>query len=154
MLGGAGSDTYFVDNTNDSVVENASEGSDVVLSTANYALSANVEALVLLGTADLQGYGNSQNNVIYGNVGNNLLNGGAGVDLMVGGAGNDTYFADDSSDSAFEIARGRQRRRILDRPLWTGRGCRDAHPPGQRRPARLRQQSGEHDLRQCRQQPA
>ena len=104
MLGGAGSDTYFVDNTNDSVVENASEGSDVVLSTANYALSANVEALVLLGTADLQGYGNSQNNVIYGNVGNNLLNGGAGVDLMVGGAGNDTYFADDSSDSAFEIA--------------------------------------------------
>ena len=104
MLGGAGSDTYFVDNTNDSVVENASEGSDVVLSTANNALSANVEALVLLGTADLQGYGNSQNNVIYGNVGNNLLNGGAGVDLMVGGAGNDTYFADDSSDSAFEIA--------------------------------------------------
>ena len=96
MLGGAGSDTYFVDNTNDSVVENASEGSDVVLSTANYALSANVEALVLLGTADLQGYGNSQNNVIYGNVGNNLLNGGAGVDLMVGGAGNDTYFVDDT----------------------------------------------------------
>ena len=104
LLGGAGSDAYFVDNANDTVVENLDEGSDTVFATAHFGLAANVENLILQGAADLQGYGNSQGNVIYGNAGNNLLNGGIGADLMVGGAGNDTYFVDDPSDSAFEIA--------------------------------------------------
>ena len=104
LLGGAGSDAYFVDNANDTVVENFDEGSDTVFATAHFGLAANVENLILQGAADLQGYGNSQGNVIYGNAGNNLLNGGIGADLMVGGAGNDTYFVDDPSNSAFEIA--------------------------------------------------
>jgi len=103
MFGGAGSDAYFVDDANDTVVENSGEGSDTVFATAHFGLAANVENLILQGAADLQGYGNSQANVIYGNAGNNLLNGGVGADLMVGGAGNDTYFVDDPSDSAFEI---------------------------------------------------
>ena len=104
MLGGAGNDTYFVDNSNDVVFENANEGSDAVLSTAHYRLSANVETLVLQGNADLQGYGNSDANTLYGNAGNNLLNGEAGADRMVGGAGNDTYFVDNSNDVVFENA--------------------------------------------------
>ena len=104
MVGGAGNDTYFVDNSNDVVFENANEGSDAVLSTAHYRLSANVETLVLQGHADLQGYGNSDANTLYGNAGNNLLNGEAGADRMVGGAGNDTYFVDNSNDVVFENA--------------------------------------------------
>ena len=59
MIGGAGNDTYFVDNAGDGVVENPSEGNDTVFSTAHFRLSANVENLVLQGSADLQGYGNS-----------------------------------------------------------------------------------------------
>jgi VCBS repeat-containing protein len=102
MVGGAGNDTYFVDNANDAISENPGAGSDVVLSTAHYGLSADVETLVLQGSADLQGYGNGLNNSIYGNSGNNLLNGGSGADLMVGGAGNDTYFVDDANDAVFE----------------------------------------------------
>jgi Ca2+-binding RTX toxin-like protein len=102
MYGGAGSDVYFVDNPNDTVVENSGEGSDAVFATAHYGLSANVETLVLQSSADLQGYGNSLANVIYGNAGNNLLDGRAGADLMVGGTGNDTYFVDDSNDAVFE----------------------------------------------------
>jgi Ca2+-binding RTX toxin-like protein len=102
MLGGAGSDVYFVDNANDIVFENANEGSDVVLSTAHFRLSDNVEALVLQGNADLQGYGNSDANVLFGNAGNNILNGEGGADAMVGGAGNDIYFVDNASDAVFE----------------------------------------------------
>ena len=58
MSGGAGNDTYFVDNAGDAVIENAGQGNDMVLSSANFMLSANVETLVLHGGADLQGFGN------------------------------------------------------------------------------------------------
>src|SRR5262245_3564782 len=102
--GGAGNDVYYVDNAGDAVFENAGEGSDAVFATAHFALSANVETLVLQGSADLQGYGNSLANTLYGNAGNNLLDGGGGADGMLGGAGNDTYFVDDAGDSVFENA--------------------------------------------------
>jgi Ca2+-binding RTX toxin-like protein len=104
MVGGAGNDTYFVDDANDAVFESPGAGSDAVFSTAHYGLSADVETLVLQGSADLQGYGNGLNNSIYGNAGSNLLNGGAGADVMVGGAGNDTYFVDNASDAVVENA--------------------------------------------------
>ena len=70
MFGGAGNDVYFVDNATDGVFENAGEGTDVVFSTAHFRLADNVEALVLQGNADLQGYGNSEANVLFGNAGN------------------------------------------------------------------------------------
>jgi serralysin len=102
MIGGAGNDAYFVDNIADSAFESPNQGNDTVLASVNYGLAADVENLVMQGSADLQGYGNNQANVIYGNSGNNLINGAGGIDLMVGGAGNDTYFVDDPSDSCFE----------------------------------------------------
>jgi Ca2+-binding RTX toxin-like protein len=102
LVGGVGNDTYFVDNADDAVVENTGEGNDAVFATANFGLSANVETLVLQGSADLQGYGNSLSNAIYGNAGNNLLDGGAGADAMTGGAGNDVYFVDNVGDAVFE----------------------------------------------------
>src|SRR5262245_15072113 len=103
MFGGAGDDTYFFDGS-DGVVENANEGIDTVLSTTHYALSPNVETLVLQGSADLQGYGNNLANRLDGNTGNNLLNGGVGADVMVGGAGSDAYFVDDPGDTVVENA--------------------------------------------------
>ena len=104
MQGGAGGDTYFVDNAGDVVAESASEGFDAVFSTVDRTLEANVETLVLQGSADLQGDGNSLPNTLYGNAGNNLLDGNGGADAMVGGAGNDTYFVDDANDAVFESA--------------------------------------------------
>ena len=102
MVGGFGNDTYFADNTGDAAFENSGEGNDAVFASAHYGLSANVEILVLQGSADLQGYGNNQANTLFGNTGNNLLNGAGDADLMVGGMGNDTYFADNTGDAAFE----------------------------------------------------
>ena len=83
MVGGAGNDTYFVDDTSDAAFESPGEGNDAVFSTAHYGLAANVETLVLQGSADLQGYGNNQANTLYGNGGNNLLNGAGGGDTMM-----------------------------------------------------------------------
>jgi Ca2+-binding RTX toxin-like protein len=91
MVGGAGNDAYYVDNAADLVVENANEGTETVFSTAHLRLTENVEYLVLQGSADLQGYGNSGNNGLYGNSGNNVLNGDAGADVLFGGAGNDAF---------------------------------------------------------------
>jgi Ca2+-binding RTX toxin-like protein len=102
MFGGAGNDVYFVDNGGDGVVENPNEGNDTVFSTAHLRLSANVENLVLQGGADLQGYGNSLNNLIQGNAGSNILDGDAGADVMIGGAGNDVYFVDNAGDVVIE----------------------------------------------------
>ena len=104
MFGGAANDAYFVDNAGDVVIENANEGNDTVFSTAHLRLTENVEYLLLQGSADLQGYGNSLNNVLYGNSGSNILNGEAGVDAMFGGAANDAYFVDNASDVVIENA--------------------------------------------------
>jgi len=104
MRGGVGNDVYVVDNAGDQVIENAGEGNDAVFSTAHLVLSADVETLVLQGSADLQGYGNSLANVLFGNAGGNLLDGRAGADYMAGGAGNDIYFVDDAGDMVVENA--------------------------------------------------
>jgi Ca2+-binding RTX toxin-like protein len=104
MSGGAGNDVYVVDDAGDTVTENANEGTDLVFSTAHFALSANVETLVLQGGADLQGYGNDLANTIIGNAGNNLIDGRGGADIMRGGLGNDAYFVDDASDTVTENA--------------------------------------------------
>ena len=102
MYGGAGNDTYYVDNAGDVLVENPNEGFDTVFSTVGLTLTANVEILVLQGSADLQGYGNSLSNVLYGNAGNNILDGGAGGDAMYGGAGDDIYYVDNAGDVVIE----------------------------------------------------
>ena len=104
LVGGVGNDTYVVDDAGDVVTEGANAGTDLVQASVTYALSANVEHLVLTGTADLNGTGNSLNNGLTGNAGNNLLDGGAGNDSMAGGAGNDTYVVDSSSDVVTEAA--------------------------------------------------
>ncbi|MGH6614208.1 beta strand repeat-containing protein [Sphingomonas sp.] len=88
MAGGAGDDIYIVDFFDDIVTEVANEGRDLVLSSYNYMLTANVENLTLTGTATV-GVGNDANNVITGNSGANTLNGGLGADILIGGLGAD-----------------------------------------------------------------
>jgi len=90
MSGGAGNDYYVIDSTRDSITELASEGNDTVESSVSFTLGANVENLVLTGSANLTGTGNELANRITGNDGANLLQGKAGNDTINGGAGNDT----------------------------------------------------------------
>lgn len=100
MLGGLGDDTYVVDQiligiqAGDQVIEEADAGLDTVISQIEvYALTANVENLLLAGSA-VRGIGNGLNNRIVGNGGNNILNGAGGSDTLIGEAGNDSYEVD------------------------------------------------------------
>ncbi|MGO7638588.1 calcium-binding protein, partial [Rhizobium leguminosarum] len=105
MIGGAGDDTYIVDNAGDSVAENAAAGTDTVKTVlANYTIGNNVEKLSYTGSADFTGTGNALANTIIGGAGNDLLDGVAGNDTLNGGAGNDIYVVDSASDIVTELA--------------------------------------------------
>lgn len=105
MVGGAGNDVYRADNIRDQAVETgASAGTDRVESTASFALGSNVEHLLLIGTAAVNGTGNALANRITGNAAANMLNGGAGADVLAGGLGDDSYVVESASDRVTELA--------------------------------------------------
>ncbi|WP_085316327.1 beta strand repeat-containing protein [Derxia lacustris] len=113
LAGGAGNDTYVVDSVDDTITELANGGSDSVDSTVSWTLGAELENLVLSGSARINGTGNALANFIAGNTaanaligaeGNDTLDGGGGADTLTGGSGNDLYLVDSSADRVVELA--------------------------------------------------
>ncbi|MEI9899814.1 MAG: calcium-binding protein [Hyphomicrobium sp.] len=75
------------------MTEGSNQGTDTVQSSISYALGSNVENLMLTGTDDIDGTGNTLANTLTGNAGANVLS---------GGSGNDTYIIDASADTVVE----------------------------------------------------
>ncbi len=100
MYGGGGDDTYFVDDAGDVVGEGASSGTDLVVSSVTYGLSAYVENMTLTGASAINGIGNILGNTINGNAANNVLSGLAGADTLSGDAGDDTVNGGNGNDVA------------------------------------------------------
>jgi Ca2+-binding RTX toxin-like protein len=119
MDGGFGNDVYIVDSIFDSAREVAG-GTDLVQSSVSHTLSSNLENLTLTGLNNINGTGNSKDNVITGTSGANVLtgssgndtlwglygddtlSGGSGTDVLLGSFGNDRYVFD--TGAAFDAA--------------------------------------------------
>lgn len=125
MNGGDGNDSYFVDNVGDKVVEaSATGGTDTVSSSVSFILAANLENLTLIGTAAVNGTGNSLANILKGNAAANLLRGGGGHDTLQGGAGADRFQFDSALgatnvDHILDFVHGSDKL-VLENAIFTG----------------------------------
>jgi serralysin len=95
MAGLAGNDTYYVNSAGDLVLETASSGTDVVITSTNYTLGFSQSIEVLRCNTTQRGSalnltGNNLAQTIIGNASGNQLNGLDGTDVLVGQSGNDT----------------------------------------------------------------
>ena len=108
MSGGAGDDTYYVDSAGDQVSENADGGTDLVRTSVDYTLGANVENAFVSGPTGLTLTGNDLDNLLAGGTGGDTLlgmggadtlRGGAGSDIIDGGAGTDTIVGGTGGDT-------------------------------------------------------
>lgn len=133
MTGRNGSDTYYVDDAGDVVVEVAGGGANDEVRIRNlfsYVLPSDVENLTNTTDSAFVGTGNGLANdlnggggidTLYGRAGHDelnggggddrlygegdhdILNGGDGSDDMAGGLGNDTYIVEQAGDSVTEL---------------------------------------------------
>lgn len=83
----------------DSVIENASEGTDLVSASITYILAANVENGILSGSTGLDLTGNALDNDLTGNGGDNALVGWDGNDVLTGGDGVDELWGGNGNDA-------------------------------------------------------
>ncbi|MCP5072974.1 MAG: calcium-binding protein [Rhodobacteraceae bacterium] len=101
VFGSWGDDTYIVDDATLAISELAAEGTDTVKSTVGFTLGDNFENLTLIGSGNVDGYGNVESNTITGNQGNNVLNGLGSADTLYGGAGDDKVNGGNGIDNLF-----------------------------------------------------
>jgi Ca2+-binding RTX toxin-like protein len=98
LMGGIGIDYYYINSSDDVVIELAGYGTDTieVSGITSYTLAANTEKLVL-GAGAVNGTGTSLNNTLTGNTDSNSLFGAAGNDSLFGSDGADTLVGTNAS---------------------------------------------------------
>ncbi len=111
MEGGGGDDEMRVDNGDDSIVELAGGGNDIVYASTHYNLNAGAHVEILstisLGsTIQIHLRGNELAQQVLGNNSANVIRSGGGADALVGYGGDDEYFIEDGREMIFEAAGG------------------------------------------------
>ena len=114
MAGGAGNDTYYVDNANDVVNEAVGGGIDIVYASTDWTMTAGqqIEHLRAYGAGATPGVtltGNDFGTYLSGGSGNDHLNGGAANDILQGGDGNDVLDGGTGTPTWRTISRRRRR---------------------------------------------
>jgi RTX toxins and related Ca2+-binding proteins len=101
--GSDGNDTYHLGDSDQPLLAD-SGGYDTITSTVTRDLEdfPDMEHLVLLGSADIDGYGNVKANRIVGNDGDNVIAGRGGADTLMGGRGDDTYVLEAATNDTIE----------------------------------------------------
>ncbi|HEY8358372.1 MAG TPA: calcium-binding protein, partial [Ramlibacter sp.] len=127
LEGGKGNDTYYFTDDSDlsqTVVERGGGGVDLVVSSGDHSLQANVENLTLVGdTANVWfGVGNAGANVLKAGDGEQMLAGGGGDDTLSAGTGNDSLQGGEGSD---RLTGGSGQDAFVYR--WLGESRRGAH---------------------------
>ena len=120
ILGGAGDDTFIIDDRRADIFEVAAEGDDSVRSSVSYTLTAGqeIEHLALTGSHSIRATGNELANQLTGNSKANILNGMAGIDALNGGRGNDRMTGGADQDTFF-FAKGGGHDQIVDFDIST-----------------------------------
>jgi Ca2+-binding RTX toxin-like protein len=111
LQGGDGDDVYLISSLGDSIVEMIGEGTDRILTSVNYTLSAGqaIEALgasVASDTTPVNLGGNHAAQIIIGNAGANLLSGGGGSDYLIGLGGDDVLVGNADAPSTLQGGTG------------------------------------------------
>ncbi len=124
-IGDAGDDTYIVYDSSDKVVELAGGGIDTVITWGNtVTLSANVENLTLMGSANARATGNAGNNLIIANDGNDKIITGGGNDLLVSGKGANNFVLTEAPGTTTWITNFKSSGSVLDTVDLYGYGFR------------------------------
>jgi Ca2+-binding RTX toxin-like protein len=97
LVGGNGNETFLVNNSGDVLQDTSTTATNVALASVNYSLAANVNTLVLTGTAALVGTANAANDTLTSN---------SAADTLIGGVGNDTFIVNNSLDVVQDTATG------------------------------------------------
>ena len=97
LVGGIGNDVFVVNNTADVVQVGSTTSLDTIQSSANFTAAANVNTLVLTGTANLQATANGAGDTLVSN---------SGVDTLVGGTGNDVFVVNNAADVLVNLSAG------------------------------------------------
>jgi beta-glucanase (GH16 family) len=124
-IGGAGDDTYIVYDSSDKVVEAAGGGIDTILTWGNtVTMSANVENLTLMGSANARATGNAGNNLIIANDGNDTIITGGGNDVLVAGKGASNFILTTAPGTTTWITNFKTAGSVLDTVDLYGYGFR------------------------------
>ncbi|RTM05627.1 MAG: glycosyl hydrolase family protein, partial [Bradyrhizobiaceae bacterium] len=110
LSGGGGNDTYYVNLSDDTVVESAGGGFDTVnVSASSWTATTGsaIERIVAAtGTSAINLTGNALSMEIDGNAGANVLDDGGGAGMLIGLGGNDTYVVRNAGTTVVEAAGG------------------------------------------------